>query len=217
MIANICVPKLSRLLLSALGLMLLSSCLSLGSNRIEKETPRQQLTACSAELPLKQTAGEISWQLRYLGPAQPLATAKAPWGASLRYVIPYTRHTELYELTVQNVSKEPLWLDPESISLRSAGQTRRPLTLTFFERAWPAGAVRSDSELIDRSLALAEVTRTLFVKRPLYAQESYSAILPFLRSETQPEKLEISSWQRGEETISKDFCLRWQDLAPKSP
>ncbi|MEZ0369725.1 MAG: hypothetical protein ACAI44_11625, partial [Candidatus Sericytochromatia bacterium] len=141
----------------------------------------------------------------------PLATAKTLWGSTLRYVIPYTRHTELYELKVSNTSKQVLWVDPGAVSLQQNGQNLSPLGMDFFERAWPAGAVASEAQMIDRSLAISEVIRTLFVKRPLEPGESYTAILPFLRKDEQPpNSLKIAGWQREQEAIGTEFCLSWK-------
>ena len=69
------------------------------------------------------------------------------------------------------------------------------------------GAAR---ELIDRSLALSEVVRTLFVRRPLQPGESYTGIVPFVRFDDPPQTLRIESWQRGEDEIDAEFCLNWR-------
>lgn len=208
--------KSSKLLFPLLALTLLSSlsgCLSLGAGKIETEPARFELQACSDADPLKRDSQDTAWQLKYLGPAQPLSTAKAPWGSTLRYVIPYTRHTALFELSVTNRSQQVLWVDPATIMLERAGGQNKsgPLGLSFFERAWPAGAVESQNELIDRSLALSEVVRTLFVRRPLQPGESYTGILPFIRFEDQPQTLRVQSWQRGEDAIDAEFCLNWRE------
>lgn len=195
--------RLAGLLICSLSL---SSCL--GSNRLPEEPAARKLQACGADQPLERKAAGASWQLRYLGPAAPLATAKAPWGSTLRYVIPYTRHTELYELSVTNGSQQVLWVDTAGLAL-TGSEDAKPLGLDFFERAWPAGAIRSEAELIDRSMALGEVVRTLFVRRPLQPGESYTGILPFRRSETAPTGLKLEGWQLGEQPLASEFCLSW--------
>lgn len=206
--------KQSLIALSLLaGTGTLSSCLTLGADKIDNEPTRFELQACADQAPLKRDSDNASWQLKYLGPAQALSTAKAPWGSTLRYVIPYTRHTALFELSVTNRSQDVLWVDPAAIVLERANQQApsSALALNFFKRAWPSGAVDSESELIDSSLAISEVERTLFVRRPLQPGESYTGIVPFVRFDDPPQTLRITNWQRGESDLTTEFCLSWRE------
>lgn len=199
--------------LLSLAWLLPQGCLNLGAERIRPEPVRFQVQACAKDQPLERKSQETAWALRFIGPATPLATAKAPWGATLRYVLPYTRHTELYELKVTNLGKQVMWVDPAAISLQGDGKALAPLGLAFFERAWPGAAVTSDAELIDRSLAMSEVIQTLFVRRPLEPGESYTGILPFLTQTTPPTQLSIKGFQRGKTRLATDFCLSWSPSA----
>ncbi|PKL74998.1 MAG: hypothetical protein CVV27_17620 [Candidatus Melainabacteria bacterium HGW-Melainabacteria-1] len=201
--------KRSFSLATGLALLALSGCLSLGANRLPDEPSARQLQACQNQA-LRLESAQTLWQVRFLGPADPLATAKTPWGSTLRYVIPYTRHTELFELSVSNRSEQVLWVDPTGIALQAGEHQLMPLDQSFFERAWPAGAVADETQLIDRSLALAQVIRTLFVRRPLHPGETYTATLPFLRQDEVPTSLKISGWKRGAEQVSAEFCLSWR-------
>lgn len=194
-------------------LVLPSACLNLGTDRLRPEPAAYQLQACSKDEPLERSSQDIGWELKYLGPSAPLATARAPWGAALRYVVPYTLNTSLYELKITNRSKQVLWVDPAKISLQLDGQPVSPLGMEFFASAWPSGAVTSDAEMIDRSMAISEVTRTLFVKRPLEPGESYTGVLPFLRSTSNPDKLKITGFERGDAKLGADFCLKWKPAA----
>lgn len=191
----------------------LSGCLSLGTDRVRPETAADKLQACSAEQALHQQTGDVDWELSYLGPAGPLTTARAPWGTILRYVVPYTRHTALYRLKVTNHSQQVIWVDPAHIRLQLANQAVQPLDLSFFEGAWPSSAVSDDDTMIDRSLAISEVTRTLFMRRPLEPGESYTGLLPFLRDQAKGQSLTVESQVSGETARETAFCLDWQPAA----
>ena len=197
-------------ILALLPLALLTGCLNLGTDRVRPEPAAYQLQACSKQEPLARSSQDTAWELHYLGPSAPLATARAPWGAILRYVVPYTLNTSLYELKVTNHSKQVLWVDPASISLELGGKAVKPLEMDFFASAWPTGAVTSDAEMIDRSMAISEVTRTLFIRRPLEPGESYTGVLPFLKADAMPESLKIKGFQRGQDKLGAEFCLKWK-------
>ena len=217
MIANIFAPKWSKRA-SVLSLALLSTgCQLLGTYEIESQPAQYQLKNCSADEPLNPKQNNIQWHLSYLGPDKALSTAKNIWGAHTRYVVPYSRQTDLYELSVHNQGLETLWLDLSGIELSGTQFSQKPLDMNFFKRLWPSGAVQNQNELIDRSLALAEIMRTLFVSGSLPSQSKYVGILAFPHTEvgdpTVFNQLNVSNWQYGSDQVQMSFCLNWQ----KSP
>lgn len=214
MIANIFAPKWSK---SACILILASACTScslLGTYEIDSPGKQYELKDCSQEQALQIMQNDIRWELSYLGPAKALSTSKNLWGAHTRYVVPYSSQTDLYQLSIANFGSETLWLDPNQIELSGPQISQKPLDLNFFKRIWPSGPVQSQNELMDRSLALSEVMRTLFVAGALQSKEKYVGILAFPRVEaggSSPfNQLKISNWQYGAQQVQMNFCLSWQ-------
>lgn len=206
MIGVLCVKKLFRVLLPGV-LLCLNACWSLGAQDLPEQKNPWRFEACSAESEVLQTG--LEWRLNYLGPSKALSTAKTAWNSHLRYVYPFTRHTQLFELTLNNTSRKTLWVEPEQVVLQFSEGLQKPLGLTFFEQAWPSGAVRSENELLDRSLAISEIYARLLTARPVLPGESVSGVLAFRSFDQAPREFRLENWRWGSTTINKNFCLNF--------
>lgn len=192
-----------------IALCLLSSCYSLGVDKAPEQPKAFVLSACSGQVLERQSQG-LTWKLSYIGPSPALVTAKQPWGAVTRFVYPYTQYTDLFELQIDNTSARTLWLNTDTIALETPDEAFKPLELDFFKRAWPSGAVSDQQQLIDRSLAIAEVTRHLFYSHGLLPGETYTAKLVFPQSQGRANQLNLGDWKLGDTAISESFCLELQ-------
>jgi len=206
------VKKSSSLLILGLSLCSFSSCLSLGLDKLPETQQTWSVQACTGQT-LSQTQSDLHWNLKYLGSSEALPTAHNLFGRITRYVYPFTEFTSLFELSIENQSRETLWLNPQNISLKHSDHQSTPLELHFFERAWPVGAVTNQAELIDRSMAIAKVYRTLLNERPVLPGETYTGIVAFHKFKTPPQAFEITAWQQGQTNkASTQFCLQSQAL-----
>ncbi|MGV3523115.1 MAG: hypothetical protein ACO1RX_02765 [Candidatus Sericytochromatia bacterium] len=185
--------------------LLLSGCFTLGTYRLPEAPPVRSLQPCGPTDGNQDTA--LRWQMNYLGRGAPLATGRSLWGTITRHVYPYTAHSDLFEMHLENTGTETLWLDPAQVRVMTSNESIPLYEASFFARAWPVGAVGSAEELLDRSLAQSEIFRTLLVARPLLPGEKLKAILPFPRQGVPPQQVQIQGWKWGEKALHVAFCL----------
>lgn len=185
--------------------LLLSGCFTLGTYRLPEPPPVRSLQRCGPADGNQDTA--LRWQLNYLGGGAPLATGRSLWGTITRHVYPYTEHSDLLELQLENTGTDTLWIDPDQVRVLGAHDSLPLREAAFFARAWPVGAVGNAEELLDRSLAQSEIFRTLLVARPLLPGEKLKAILPFPRQGTPPQQVQIQGWKWGDKALHVAFCL----------
>jgi hypothetical protein len=196
------------------SLILLSSCYSLGLDSIPAEKEPFHLIACpqSASAPLRLESEAFDLNIVFKGFASPLASAQNILGRTVRYVVPYTRQTLLFELSAENKQDQILKIQPEKIALQlSDTQRLQPLSLSYFKKRWPAGAVNSSDALLDRAAALGEVTRTLFTAYPVLPQAKQMGVLPFPVFDLEKGQqivLRLNGVQYGSESQDLSFCFQ---------
>ena len=154
-----------------------------------------------------------SWfiQLKYQGISAPLVTARTPWGSPLRYLYPYMRQSQLFELTLENTGLTPLKIDPAQIKLRHASQEQQPLGLEDFKRYWPGARISNTETMLDRAAAMGEVTRTLFGREPILPGTVHKGLLVFTAfTPRSDEQIQILI-PTPEPSLNKDFLsFCWQ-------
>lgn len=117
----------------------------------------------------------------WLGNAYPVPTAYNFLGRITRFVIPYTDKTTLIRLTIENNSDFLVFLDREKIKLKIEpdGLELRPLSLDYFKKQWPTFAVKDSNTMLDHSVAISHIIRTIFTSFNLLPKKKYEGILPF--------------------------------------
>lgn len=196
--------------------LLLSSCYSLGQEKIETDPAPFRLIGCqqtttAAASPLQIETDQFKLSLAFKGRAYPLPSSQNILGRTVRYVLPYTRQALLFELIAENKQTAVLKLQPEQISLHVPGQVLPPFSLAYFKQRWPAGAVNSPETLLDRAAALGDVTRTLFGAYPILPQAKQTGILPFpifALEKGQQLELKLNGVQYGSASQDLSFCLQ---------
>ncbi len=197
--------------------LLLSGCYSLGQEKIETEPASFRLIGCqqaaaSQTEPLQLETEKFKFSLAFKGKAYPLPSSQNILGRTVRYVLPYTRQTLLFELTAENKQAAILKLQPEQVTLvLPSSQVLTPFPLVYFKQRWPAGAVNSPETMLDRAAALGEVTRTLFGAYPILPQAKQTGILPFpffALEKGQKLELKLNGVQYGSESQDLSFCLQ---------
>lgn len=162
------------------SVLLLSSCFSLGQQALPEAPDRPQLTlgTCESVTPDAANAG-LKVQAKQL-PLQVLSTAKTPWNTHLRYVYPFTRHTVQFEVEVHNEGTQVITLGEHlALQFENNAPALQSLPFAFFEKAWPASAVRGAQQLHDRSMAMGEVVEHHWHQRQLFPGEHYLGWVSF--------------------------------------
>lgn len=200
--------KWSKRLL-ALGLLLgLQGCYALGLDSLPGDAAAEaQLAVCTGTQPVH-TAANVRWELLAFGTVPEVVTERNLLGRITRYVQPFTAHTAVFELSIENSSAETLWLQPDQMYLIYSASPEKALDIRFFEALWPSAAVRSSQQMLDRSQAMAEVYRTLLRARPILPGETYRGRLAFRRHLAAPQALKIEAQQLGQQPLSLQFCLQ---------
>lgn len=191
---------------TAFGAVLLVAALSLGCApvraQLEAEFDRETVTL-APRAPLASDGWAVASidgltvEARWIGKARPLVTAYDSLGRVSRYVVPYTRRTWLVELRVTNRGPAPVVIKAEDWQLTAepGALRRRPLALDYFKAHWPTEAVRSEAMMLDQSLAIGQIIRTLWGERAIAPGEEVTGILPFLNGPGAPTKVRLD-WQQ---------------------
>lgn len=191
----------------------LQACYSLGLDALPGASAADwQVKVCEGEATVQAAEG-VRWQLSEIDTAPEVVTERNLLGRITRYVQPFTAHTVVFALSIENTSAQTLWLQPEQMMLQYTENTEKSLDNTFFEASWPAAAVRTSRQMLDRSQAMAEVYRSLLRARPVLPGESYQGRLVFRRHRTAPQVLQIQEQRLGQQHLSLQFCL--QALKPQ--
>lgn len=199
--------KWSNLALFVCLLSGLQGCYRLGLDAVPDAVFDGQIQACTLEGFTQESDG-LRWQLDAMASSPALVTERNLWGRVTRYVLPFTDQTLLFELDVENTSSQILWLDPAQIQLLYADRIETALDVTFFERVWPVLAVEHAADMLDRSLAMAEVYRSLLRPRSLLPGERYRGRLAFRRLPMPAHGLRIQQQRLGQALVSLQFCLQ---------
>ncbi|MBF2054712.1 MAG: hypothetical protein IGS03_14800 [Candidatus Sericytochromatia bacterium] len=194
--------------LAAIGCLLgLQACYGLGLDALPGASAADwRLKICEGE-PAVQAAEGVRWQLSEMGAVPEVVTERNLLGRITRYVQPFTAHTVVFALSIENTSAQTLWLQPEQMTLHYSEKTEKALDSTFFEANWPTAAVRSPQHMLDRSKAMAEVYRSLLRARPVLPGESYQGRLAFRRHRFAPQVLQIHDQLLGQKNLNLQFCL----------
>ncbi len=159
-----------------LGASLLSGCLTLGQKTLPEHKLMAPLGLCDSANDAENA--EVTFNVKQRPPLV-LSTAKSPWDTHLRYVYPFGKTTQQFEVTVNNTGKHILGLSEALVLEQQNAVLATPLPQAYFERLWPTGAVRNAEQLRDRSMAMGEVIQSRWHARVLYPGESYTGRVIF--------------------------------------
>lgn len=198
MSATVSRKKWFNRLLSVTACLGLAGCFSLGTPALP-ESPlnwqyRSTAPISTQELQItEQTIQSLHLKVQYLGEAKPLATGYSVLGLITRYVVPYTHQTLLFQLDLENKGNQPIQVQPMHIQLETSPETdpQKPLPLEYFKQTWPTQAVRTPEMLVDQSVAIGEVIRTLFTGQVLLPGRPLRGIVAFTKPESEPQMLTL--------------------------
>ena len=133
---------------------------------------------------------ELSW----VGNSYPIETSKSIVGLTNRFVLPYTRSTSLLKLKISNNSKNLIELTKEKIKLKRMTDSVEvtPLGIDFFKKKWPTFAVKTQENMIDQSVAIGEIIRTIIRDTEILPDSSYEAYIPFKKLGKEVEAIDIT-------------------------
>lgn len=176
----------------------LTSCFSLGVHSLPENPPAWEYQAVTPLSPQEPQTTEIKSapvriKVHYMGEAKPVATGYSAIGLITRYVVPYTHQTLLFQISLENQGQQPVQLQPIHIQLETTADATplKPLPLAYFKQAWPTQAVRTPEMLVDQSIAVGEVIRTLFTGQTVLPGRTVSGTLAFLKPEIEPQTLKL--------------------------
>jgi len=131
----------------------------------------------------------------WVGNAKPLETSKNALGLIDRYVIPYTRTTSIINLKIINNSTKYLDIKTDNIKLKIIPDEKilSPLDLDYFKNKWPTSAVATSEMLIDQSIAIGEIIRTIFKNRVIEPNSSYEGYLAFTKIPQNSKEVELGA------------------------
>ena len=134
---------------------------------------------------------DINLSIKWVGNGYPIATAKGVTGLKSRFVIPYTRLTSLVNIKIVNNSDKYIDLNADDITLNYTDNKVKPLNIDFFKTRWPSFSVKTQEMLIDRSIAIGEVVRTIVRSEKIAPKTTYQGYLPFLKVPQSAKELEL--------------------------
>jgi len=173
-----------RFCLIVICIFLFSGCAFIFGTQ-ELTLPDESIENCISTQPeTKNSPNEnVFITINYIGESRPLITARNIFGGIMRYVVPYTHETILFEINIENNSNSPISINNEDIILETQPSSTKqsPLNLNFFKEAWPSFSVSNDVVLLDRAEATSYVIRTIFYSTKLLPQTKIKKILPFMK------------------------------------
>lgn len=153
---------------------------------------------------------DISVSTEWIGNAYPLATAKGVTGLTNRFVIPYTRITSLINFKISNNSDKFIDFSNNQVYLIYADNKSenklQPLSLDYFKDRWPSFSVKTQEMLIDRSIAIGEIIRTILRDKKIEPKTEYQGYIAFSKVPENVKELNLStSIKVGTEIKNIDF------------
>lgn len=176
-----------------LSLVSISSC-AIGASELKVNYPDDQRFLVEKTLVNEISTSidkDINLSIKWVGNGYPIATAKGFTGLKSRFVIPYTRLTSLVNIKVVNNSDKYIDLNTDDITLSYADNKVKPLNIDFFKTRWPSFSVKTQEMLIDRSIAIGEVVRTIARSEKIAPKSTYQRYLPFLKVPQSTKELEL--------------------------
>lgn len=174
---------MNKIVFTLLAVVFTSSC-ALGTSELKVDYPdKQNLIAeqQSDSTMTKDLAKDISVTAKWIGNGYPIATAKGITGLNNRFVIPYTRLTSLVNLKIVNNSDKFIDFNNNELSLNIAENKFKPLDIEFFKNRWPSYSVKTQEMLIDRSVAMGEVIRTILRDEKIAPKTTHQGYVAFLK------------------------------------
>ncbi|GIW22875.1 MAG: hypothetical protein KatS3mg068_1882 [Candidatus Sericytochromatia bacterium] len=159
---------LRKIILLVISLFI-SSC-SLGISKIKEDNQIEYISNCSLDNIIK---------ISLIGNAKPFVTSKNIIGRINRFVVPYTRNTTLINIEIDNNSDNDFIFEPIRFLIKIDNNEINYLTLDYFKKKWPTSIVLTTEQLIDQSIAIGEVIRTIVKKKLINKKEKFSFIIPF--------------------------------------
>lgn len=156
----------------------LSSCFS---NYFKVDPKFTDNTILISNESTKKIFSNIEVNLDWQGNAYPIETSKNLAGIPTRFVIPYTRNTTLFKLKILNNSDNYIKIDPDKIILKTSHSNNefKPLSIDFFKKKWPSFAVKTQEMLIDQSVAIGEIIRTIVKDASIMPHSTINYYIPF--------------------------------------
>ncbi len=176
-----------------LSLTFLDSC-SVGVSELKVDYPdKQNFSVQNSQVNeiTKEIDKDISISIKWVGNGYPITTALGITGLKNRYVIPYTRLTSLVNIKINNKSDKNLELNTQNINLVVNETQIKPLDIEYFKTRWPSFSVKTQEMLIDRSVAIGEVIRTIVRDDKITPKSSYQAYIPFLKVPENVKEIKI--------------------------
>ncbi len=135
----------------------------------------------------------VTISAKWIGNGYSQPTAKSIFGLTNRYVIPYTRLTSLIDLKIENNSDKYVDLSIKNIKLKVSQNNDEllPLDIDFFKSRWPTFAVKSQEMLIDQSVAIGDIIRTIARDKIIEPKSSYHGYLAFKKLNPSTESIEL--------------------------
>lgn len=202
------IRKISVLVLG----VFISSC-AIGTSEIKTNYTDKQnfyVEKTNTKTALKELDKDISVSVEWIGNAYPMSTAKGVTGLTNRFVIPYTRITSLLNFKISNnsdkfidFSNNEVYLSFDNNKMESKLQ---PLSLDYFKNRWPSFSVKTQEMLIDRSVAIGEVIRTILRDKKIEPKTEYQGYIAFTKIPENVKELNLStSIKVGTEIKNIDF------------
>lgn len=142
---------------------------------------------------VKEIDKDINIIAEWVGNGYPLTTGKGVTGLTNRFVIPYTRLTSLVNLKIVNNSDKYIEFNNNDLTLNVSDSASKPLSVEFFKNRWPSFSVKTQEMLIDRSVAMGEVIRTILRDEKIAPKTTHQGYVAFLKVPENAKNLDLST------------------------
>jgi hypothetical protein len=173
----------------------ITSC-SMGTYEIKVDYSNKQnfyIEKTDSKSLIKEVNSDISVTAEWIGNAYPMVTSKGVTGLNNRFVIPYTRLTSLVHLKISNNSDKYIDFNNNDVYLSFLDNKVKPLDLEFFKGRWPSFSVKTQEMLVDRSVAIGEVIRTILRDEKISPKSIHQGYIPFLKIPDDIKELNLST------------------------
>jgi len=160
-------------MIKIITLLLISNLIfacSFGISKINEDNNFDYFSECD-----KQENVKVLW----IGNSRPFVTSKTILGRINRFVRPYTINTSLIELEINNDSSNDIIFEPLNFNISLDGKKLEYLNIDYFKEKWPTSVISTTEQLIDQSIAIGEVIRTIVRKKLIDKNKKQSFIIPF--------------------------------------